>query len=236
MTLNSDWNYDAWLPADDGWTHGLRHDHEDEGDVHLDIGCGTTKKARIGIDRFAAPGVNVVMDLNSLHVYSICEKPNTDAPLPDRAIRHQQPQWLDDRPYAIARGLPFEDNSIESAISHHCLEHIGDGFIMLMDEVYRVLVPGGVFRVITPLFPSTAAVADPDHRRYFMDDTFDSFCGHSGSADNPTGCWLDSFSVPYTKSRFEITNKDVSPLTPHAERWGPTDVREIRVSLQAHKR
>lgn len=133
--------------------------------------------------------------------------------------------------------LPFSDGVVHSIISHHCLEHIGDGFLSLIDECYRVLIPNGLFRIIVPLFPSWSAVADPDHKRYFMATpdacTFDSFCGTPG--DTPQNCWQASFSVPYTKARFQRTALDISPPPPPELLWTPQDAREMRVSLRAMK-
>lgn len=218
----TDWSYDAWEPVNPANWGDQRHDHWTEQDCHMDLGCGTVKKGRIGIDRYRAPGVNVVMDLDSRRLYSKAREPNQDAELAANLG-------------AFSFGLPFEDSSIESIISHHCLEHVGDGFIPLMDEVYRVLKPGGTFRAIVPLFPSHSAVADPDHKRYFMEGTFVSFCGHLGDANNPTGSWLDSFSVPYTKARFEMLDEDVTPPAAPEDQWTPRDSRELRVALRAVK-
>lgn len=134
--------------------------------------------------------------------------------------------------------LPFEDSSIESIISHHAFEHIGPGFIPLVDEIYRVLVPGGVLRAITPLFPSWNAVSDPDHKRYFMASpnqhgevvtTWDAFCG------TPDNCWSESFSVPYARARFEKVDADYSPPVAPDLAWTPWDARELRVALRAVK-
>lgn len=128
--------------------------------------------------------------------------------------------------------LPFSDNSIRSVISHHFFEHVSDGFIALVDEVYRVLEPNGVFRVITPCFPSTSAVQDPDHKRYFMaesDDhcTWDTFCA-AGDGTH----WHESFSVPYTQSRFKKVDQRATPRLPNPQDWwGPKDHRELRCSL-----
>lgn len=133
--------------------------------------------------------------------------------------------------------LPFADSSIESIVSHHCLEHIGDGFIALMDECYRVLKPDAIFRIIVPLFPSWSAVSDPDHRRYFMADdgrcTFDAFCGTPG--ETPQNCWLASFSVPYTTARFERLHLDYTAPAEPEDRWTWKDARELRVTLAAVK-
>lgn len=211
--------YDRWpsgAPYD--WSPAGRGDNEyDNADFHVDLGCGKLKKGRIGIDHFDAPGVDIVMDLNRLAMP--CREDHLER-------RHR---WFE-----LGR-LPFATDSIESIVSHHCLEHVGDGFLRLMDECYRVLKPGGIFRIIVPLFPSWSAVSDPDHRRYFMAEdggpsTFDSLCG------TPDNCWLESFSVPYTKARFEKVHQDLTPEPEDpVDRWTSRDARELRVALKAMK-
>lgn len=204
--VTGDFDFNVWpsgYPYDWGQTAKGDNPH-DNIDFHVDLGCGKIKKARIGVDHFKDPAVDIVWDLN--------------------------------------RGeLPFKDNQIRSMITHHCLEHIGDGFIPLMDECYRVLAPGALFRIIVPIFPSFSAVSDPDHRRYFMatDDpngigTFDAFCGTPGETSQ--NCWLASFSVPYTKARFKKVFQSVTPRSkdPHVW-WTPEDAREMRLSLIAMK-
>lgn len=260
-----DWSYDAWAPVNEANWGEQAHAHPTEHDCHVDLGCGTIKKGRIGIDLRPAPGVNVVMDLNTGRVFGMARQPNADgaerlgngwryrtpgrwSPRQGGAPREMdyldypvmplpQDSWgrTEGEPLTIIRGLPFENDSIRSIISHHALEHVGAGFIPLMDDIYRVLEPGGTFRCITPLFPSTSAVADPDHCRYFMEDTWISFCGHLGSEDNPTGSWLDSFSVPYTQARFEMLDQDITPRCATADHWTNKDSREIRVALRAVK-
>lgn len=249
-----DWSYESWKSGEPySWGGAARGDTVwDSTDYHVDLGCGTVKKGRIGIDRYAAPGVNIVMDLDTLAVHALAPRPNADAvELVEGKLRFHSPDrppsagdpWLD-YPTSDAdlfdishgmRKLPFDDSSIESIISHHALEHIGEGFIPLMDEIYRVLKPDGLFYGITPLFPSYSAVQDPDHCRYFMVGTFDSFCGHLGDENNPTGSWLDSFSVPYTKARFLKVHEDHTGPVPVEHQWTPHDVRELRVALKAVK-
>jgi SAM-dependent methyltransferase len=213
-------DYDLWPSRKDvDWGPGAaRGDSEwDTIDFHVDLGCGTKPKARIGVDRYAAPGVAVIADLDCFcgaTVYSIAERPGEDAPKGSDGLSY---------------GLPFGTSAIKSIVSHHFFEHVGDGFIPLIDEVYRVLEPGGVLRAITPLFPSTAAVADPDHRRYFMASTWDAFCG------TPAYHWHEDFSVPYSAARFECVDVDTTPPSPIEEWWGPRDYREIRVALKAVK-
>lgn len=266
----TDWSYDAWRPVDPANWGGQRHDHPSEQDCHLDIGCGTVKKGRIGIDVRPARGVNVIMDLDSGGVFAAAPEPNRDAferlsylhhgyryltPYGRERLGndHHNPDYLDypmmplprrngwyndagpAEPYVIGRGLPFKSGSIRSAVSHHALEHVGSGFLPLMDEIYRVLEPGGTFRAITPLFPSSSAVADADHCRYFMEDTWLAFEGHLGDANNPTGSWLDSFSIPYTKARFKITDLEATKRCAPEDHWTNRDVRELRVAMETVK-
>ena len=51
----------------------------------------------------------------------------------------------------IAKGLPFEDNSVDVVVSNHFLEHINfnDGMFVLK-EIYRVLVAGGNVTMAIP--------------------------------------------------------------------------------------
>lgn len=208
------WLYDNLDPMPEGgydWSPAEKGEKEwDQRDFHLDLGCGTVPKGRLGIDRYPAPGVDLVMDLNLLFV-----------PIEDNDAEKLM-QLI-----PIQGRMPFPDASIESIISHHCLEHIGDGFIRLMDECHRILKPGGEFRIVVPLFPSSSAVADPDHVRYFMEETFEAFCG----AENGEH-FCESFSVPYTSCRFEKVDSDPSPPTPLSQQWTKDDAREIRVTLR----
>lgn len=241
--------YDAWPSLEPyRWDHTNRGSSPwDNIDFHLDLGCGKVKKARIGVDRFPAPGVNVIADLdaagagvdafgyptNGIAVYGLPDAPGSDASFDGRRSR---PRWQVRR---LTVGLPFEESSIESIITHHALEHLSHtALIGLMDECYRVLVPGGVMRIIVPLFPSWAATSDPDHKTYFCADeghnTFDSFCGTPG--DEPTNCFLASFSVPYTRARFERVDQDITARLEDSKKWWTwEDARELRVALVAVK-
>ena len=48
--------------------------------------------------------------------------------------------------------LPFADESVQLVYAEHVLEHMlpGHGGLRLLQEAYRVLVPGGVLRIATP--------------------------------------------------------------------------------------
>lgn len=234
--MNADWWHYDQLPS--GEPYDWHEPDASRGtnpidliDFHLDIGCGLAKKARLGIDRFNHPDVDLAIDLETL----------TPVVLDDEThfLRyHQATEHLYDlqgkrgfRGHGDFRpGLPFPTGSIKSIITHHALEHVGPGFIRLMDECHRVLEMGGVMRIIVPLFPSTTAVEDPDHKRYFMENTLEAFCGAENGAH-----WHESFSKPYTTCRFKMVDRELTERSPDfADWWTPIDRREMRVALRKH--
>ncbi len=244
--------YDAWPSRNDRpWGPDCERGtcEWDLLDFHVDLGCGNRPKARIGVDRFPAPGVDIVADLDPIRVYALPPDPGRQGwEVRGNTLRcHHHLRSAGASPfeypfggefYDLSRGrrtLPFADSSIKSIVSHHFFEHVGEGFIPLVDEIYRVLEPGGILRAITPLFPSTSAVEDPDHCRYFMahdngGGTWDAFCGKPGIPH-----WTESFSVPYTRARFTKVHQDLTPRVPPSLHWSPADCREIRVALRAEK-
>lgn len=220
------WEYDqleSRIPCD--WSPATRGDDPwDQIDFHIDLGCGTVPKARLGIDRFYAPGVGLAWDLDSL---SFVPAPDDCSPEIE-AVAKRGWELAQSHPHHALHMLPFPDNSIKSIITHHCLEHVGEGFIRLMDECYRVLEPGGFMRIIVPLFPSHSAMFDPDHKRMFLEGAFETFCGAANGEH-----WMESFSVPYTSARFKMVKEDRSPMTPPEDQWKKDkDAREMRVTLQ----
>lgn len=231
------WRYEQ-LPSGEpyDWADKRGDRPDDQHDFHLDIGCGRLKKARLGIDRFPDPGVDLVMDLSRL---SLIPEAMDPAKLRDLYLPfvEERMEFDEKGDFPTIPRLPFPDNSIKSIVTHHALEHIGDGFIRLMDECFRILEHGGVMRIIVPLFPSHTAVSDPDHKRFFCESSFYAFLG-TGTPGEDTH-WMESFATPYTKARFtmpdkvgEYLNPDLSPPPVDARQiGGKDDHREMRVSL-----
>lgn len=69
----------------------------------------------------------------------------------------------------------YVDNQIEEIFCSHFLEHIGDELIPFMDECWRVLKPGGLFRIRCPYYTSIRAVQDPTHKRFISEAMFQYF-------------------------------------------------------------
>lgn len=113
---------------------------------HLDLGCGAVPRNPYGRDELFG------VDLSG-----------SDGGGPIR------------RANLVMQPIPFDADSFESVSAYDFLEHVPrvfptpDGlatrfpFIELMNEVWRVLVPGGLFYALTPIYPGKAAFQDPTH-------------------------------------------------------------------------
>jgi SAM-dependent methyltransferase len=120
------------------------------------------------------------------------------------------------------QAIPFPDQYFDSVSAFDFFEHIprvlptpqGDGtrfpFIELMNEVHRVLKPGGVLYALTPCYPAFEAFQDPTHVNIITDKTHKYFTG-----DKPLGAMYGFVG------RFEVRNVDwvvhkdaLTPLVP----------------------
>ena len=66
---------------------------------------------------------------------------------------------------------PIESDSAEDIVCNHYVEHTTD-LIKFMDEVYRILKPGGKMKVVAPYYTSIRCWQDPTHKRAIGDATF----------------------------------------------------------------
>lgn len=78
--------------------------------------------------------------------------------------------------------IPFSDSLFNYCTAFDFIEHIPRlaypngivrySFIELMNEVHRVLVPGGYFFYKVPVYPSKELFMDPTHVNYVTEDTY----------------------------------------------------------------
>jgi predicted SAM-dependent methyltransferase len=81
--------------------------------------------------------------------------------------KHRVHLW-DGRPW------PWSTSSVDELHASHLIEHIDaaylpsgvDAFLWFFDEAWRVIKPGGTFRLQWPSLQSVRAFQDPTHRRF----------------------------------------------------------------------
>ncbi len=123
---------------------------------HLDLGCGSKPR----------------------NPYQCSELYGVDLDVPAGSDRFKQANLT-------LQPIPFADSHFDSVSAYDFLEHIPrifptvDGlgtrapFVELMDEIWRVLMPGGKLYAQTPAFPHQAAFQDPTHVNFI---TWDAHC------------------------------------------------------------
>jgi len=131
-------------------------------DRHLDLGCG----------------LNPRNPYRASESYG-CDIRNFDLAV-DKEFTYRQANLVEDP-------IPFEDDFFYSVSAFDFIEHIPrqafvkskghcNPFIDLMNEIYRVLKPGGIFVAFTPAYPSPEAFVDPTHVNIITDRTHLYFC------------------------------------------------------------
>jgi SAM-dependent methyltransferase len=134
---------------------------------HLDLGCGPLPRNPYRCDEVYAVDLEIPagMDLQRFRRANLSLEP-----------------------------IPHEDSNFDSVSAFDFLEHVPrvlntvDGlgtrfpFLDLMNEIHRVLRPGGRFFALTPAFPNAEAFQDPTHVNIITDKTWTYFCGNEPKA------------------------------------------------------
>lgn len=138
----------------------------------------------------------------------------------------------------LRRGIPVKDGVADEVRCTHLLEHLPD-LVSFMEEVHRVLKPGGIMRVRVPYFTSNYAFADPTHLRFFSYSTFDYFSPVSNFQYSWARFRVLEKRLKFAHGRLQLLGKIIDPLTNRFPRLYerlfahilPSD--ELRVVLQA---
>lgn len=129
---------------------------------HLDLGCGQSPRNPYRQDE--------------VHVVDLVAPAGMDPALFRQANLSLEP-------------IPHPDSAFDSVSAYDFFEHIprvlpaADGrstrfpFIELMNEIHRVLKPGGRLYALTPAYPHAAAFHDPTHVNTITKGTAGYFCG-----------------------------------------------------------
>ena len=74
-----------------------------------------------------------------------------------------------------SRPFPFKDNTFDEILIKHVLEHVGQTFDMfknIMQEIYRISIPGARIEIQVPNYKHSSFWSDPTHVRTFDELTF----------------------------------------------------------------
>ena len=69
------------------------------------------------------------------------------------------------------RPWPFKDGEVEEIIADDIIEHLPDK-IQTMNEIWRVLQPGGIVKIFVPTTDGRGAWQDPTHVSYWNRNSF----------------------------------------------------------------
>lgn len=123
------------------------------------------------------------------------------------------------------RPWPWGSGTIAEIKIYDVLEHLDD-LIPSIEEIWRILQPGGICRVSVPYWNSWCAAADPTHRRAFHEITFQFF--------DPASPYCQSRPY-YSAARFSIIEENfiLAPFNPY---WSVPGVGEFSVRRPLAKR
>lgn len=107
---------------------------------------------------------------------------------------------------------PFSDEEFDEIYADNVIEHL-ENFIGVMQELHRLLKPGGKLKIIVPHFSSHDAWAHPQHTRAFAIDSFDFFVKNTERNKSDGRCF--PFVFQKIRKKKLIFEKGLHPLNWH---------------------
>ena len=139
-------------------------------ELKLNLACGQSKiDGYFGIDIKPGDTVDATMDLEQFH-WDI-ESESAEEIICSHYVEHTPTDTLAKRLLKlIAENNDYEH--LQQKVAEIDLNAPSDGLILFMDEVYRILKPGGRIKVIAPYYNNMRCWQDPTHKRAISEATF----------------------------------------------------------------
>jgi len=139
----------------------------------LNLACGNHRLEGFkGIDIASLDTVDYVMDLQK-YPWDI-ESNSVDEVYCSHYIEHiPHSNVASDLAVVLEKSNSFEE--FKENIMKPEFQHPGDGLIRFVNELYRILKPGGKATIIAPYYSSMRSFGDPTHKRYICDFTVSYF-------------------------------------------------------------
>ena len=204
--------------------------------LRIDLGCGPNKcEGFIGIDRRHFVGVDGITDLTKKRWFFLQAEIGGVSLIP--AILDGQP------------GFELPDNSVAEAHCSHFLEHLEHNQtkperVRFMNELWRVLVPGGKATIITHHWASNRAYGDFTHADKPVSEMFYLFlmkrwrkpnAPDNDIEFNPDGYSCDfDFQLARTVHP-ELLEKDDKDAIRFAIEWYKEAIIDLHATLTARK-
>jgi ubiquinone/menaquinone biosynthesis C-methylase UbiE len=144
--------------------------------------------------------------------------------------------------------FPFEDNTVETVVAHHILEHLGEGYFHCLQEIYRVCKHGAIVDIRVPHPRHDSFLADPTHRRpvtivgmQLFSKKFNKHCREQGYASSRLGEYfgvdfevLDYRYIPDEKVRVKFQNFTTEQIEDYANEHNNI-ISEVHIKLLVNK-
>ncbi len=169
-------------------------------DEHTSVGTGDLMKANLALLR-KLYGDHIKLELGpGRHGEPPFRKrPWATIGLNSSADPHSDIYW------DLEYGIPLPDGCVDEIYCNQVLEHI-DNLILLMNDCWGVLRPGGFMEACVPHWMSEYACGDPTHVRSFSSVSFQYFC-----VDEKGKPFVESFSDYGIECRFILEKFIVRP-------------------------
>jgi SAM-dependent methyltransferase len=135
----------------------LEQEEEKKPALRLDLACGNSK-------REGFVGVDISLDTQADYLCNLDEYPwklRKITRAEDGSVKEVE----------FDAGKVIDDDSVFEIHCSHFIEHVAD-IKAFMEEIYRILIPGGRVTFYAPYYSSVRAMQDYTHKRFISEATF----------------------------------------------------------------